>query len=63
MLASLLVVANRLLYVQEDPRIDTVVEMLPGYQLRRLWISGLSTVCRRAGSGASSARQMHRQFA
>lgn len=29
-LASLLVVANRLLYVQEDPRIDAVVQMLPG---------------------------------
>jgi Na+-translocating ferredoxin:NAD+ oxidoreductase RNF subunit RnfB len=29
-LASLLVVANRLLYVQEDPRIDAVVRMLPG---------------------------------
>ena len=29
-LGSLLVVANRFLYVQEDPRIDAVVEMLPG---------------------------------
>jgi electron transport complex protein RnfB len=28
-LASLLVLANRLLYVQEDPRIDVVEEMLP----------------------------------
>jgi Na+-translocating ferredoxin:NAD+ oxidoreductase RNF subunit RnfB len=28
-LASLLVLANRLLYVQEDPRIDLVEEMLP----------------------------------
>ena len=28
-LASLLVVANRKLYVQEDPRIDAVEEMLP----------------------------------
>ncbi len=29
-LASLLVVANRLLYVYEDPRIDNVTDMLPG---------------------------------
>jgi RnfABCDGE-type electron transport complex B subunit len=29
-LASLLVLANRLLYVFEDPRIDTVTDMLPG---------------------------------
>ena len=29
-LASFLVIANRFLYVQEDPRIETVVEMLPG---------------------------------
>ena len=29
-LASLLVVANRMLYVYEDPRIDQVVDMLPG---------------------------------
>lgn len=29
-LASLLVVANRFLYVQEDPRVDAVVQMLPG---------------------------------
>ncbi len=29
-LASLLIVANRLLHVQEDPRIDRVTQMLPG---------------------------------
>ena len=29
-LASLLVVANRVLYVQEDPRVGNVLRMLPG---------------------------------
>ena len=36
-LASLLVVANRFLYVPVDPRIEAVVDMLPGTNCGGWW--------------------------
>ena len=62
LLAIMLVVANRQLYVYEDPRIDQVEDMLPHANCGALWVSWVPALCGGAGYRCCTARKMYSQF-